>query len=179
MTTNMQFDSVNYVLYTEGERFEELKNYLLENWMHLNRDFLIYSMNQDFLRGYFEDIYNEWNMSYAEDIKSEKASDEKFENRLEEEMDEAGCDCVEDFVNELTESQLNEGNNGLDHYISNFGGNEVFDILKDVIETLIDFEELTEQVANIDGYGHFLNHYDGGEIEVEFDGEWYFAYREC
>lgn len=32
--------------------------------------------------------------------------------------------------------------------------------------------------ARIDGRGHSLNRYDGGEIEYEFDNTWYYAYRQ-
>lgn len=41
---------------------------------------------------------------------------------------------------------------------------------------VIDWEKTADNCI-IDGYGHTFNHYDGGEIEYDFDGEYYHIFR--
>ena len=100
------------------------------------------NFNKDFIndyidgRDFFESALDEMNRGYAEDIKSE--SDDIYANRLVREMVENGLldkddalsddgeelaeESIDDFVNLMTEEQLNEGNDGLDYFIFNFGG---------------------------------------------------------
>ena len=39
-------------------------------------------------------------------------------------------------------------------------------------------EERFKDDCKQDGRGHSLNHYDGNELEIEFDGTNYYAYRQ-
>ena len=41
---------------------------------------------------------------------------------------------------------------------------------------VIDWEETAEN-CSVDGYGHTFAHYDGHELEYEFDGEFYHIFR--
>ena len=46
-----------------------------------------------------------------------------------------------------------------------------------IIEGSCGAEAFVEEAIRWDGRGHFLSSYDGEEIEVEVDGEWFFIYR--
>jgi hypothetical protein len=45
-----------------------------------------------------------------------------------------------------------------------------------LIKGITDWEEMIIDGASEDGYGHFLNGYDGNEYEFEFEGETYYIY---
>jgi hypothetical protein len=121
------------------------------------------------------------NRIYAEDIASE--SDSKYANRLIAEMVENGIidedDALlgdselladynmQDFVNVMTESQLDEGNDGLDYFISNFGEEETYKMA--IKNNLIDIDEASKDAVNIDGIGHFLSSYDGETLYLSND----------
>jgi len=47
----------------------------------------------------------------------------------------------------------------------------------DMIERFIDRDAFIQGVLDADGRGNGLSGYDGDEIEVQFDGEWYYIYR--
>lgn len=177
---NMQemiFGGITYNVYTDEERADHLREYCEDNWKHFNRDFLIECMDSESLESFFREVYDESNKSYAEDIETESASSDEFNNRLEEEMAEADVEDVDSFVEWMTDRQIDEGNYGMEHYISNFGKEETWRMMENNIHNFIDFEDMAERAVSADGYAHFLNNYDGSEIEFEFDNETYYAYR--
>jgi hypothetical protein len=47
--------------------------------------------------------------------------------------------------------------------------------LKSIIK---DLDHFVDDAISCDGRGHFINQYDGEEIEIEIDGEDYYAYKE-
>jgi hypothetical protein len=79
---------------------------------------------------------------------------------------------MQDFVNLMTENQLDEGNNGLDYFISNFGEEETYKMVRD--NNLIDIDEASKDAVNVDGIGHFLSSYDGETLYLSDD---YVAFR--
>jgi hypothetical protein len=135
---------------------------------------------------YLRNVYDEWNMGYATDIMTE--DDDKYPNRLIAEMvqwgimdsdeakgsdaEEIANDRMEDFVNALTDDQINQGNDGFDYYIDNFGEEEAFKMALE--NNLIDIEGASEDAVSVDGVAHFISSYDGEEILL--DGGSY-AYR--
>lgn len=176
-------DSVEYrVFKTEDDAeevaVEQVSEDLRENPEYFNKDFLMgYIDGRDF----FEEALNEMNSSYADDIESER--DRKYSNRLIAEMvdyglideDDAESDDAEElaskykdeFVSLMTENQLNEGNNGLDYFISNFGEEETYKMVTD--NNLIDIDEASKEAVKIDGIGHFLSSYDGETLYLSDD----------
>lgn len=54
------------------------------------------------------------------------------------------------------------------------GGNED---IRSIVDKTCGIEELAEEAVRWDGRGHFLNSYDGGEIEISVDGELFYCYR--
>jgi hypothetical protein len=162
---------------------EQVREDLEENPEYFNQEWL---MNYIDGRNFFEESLNEMNLVYAEDIKSE--NDKVYANRLIAEMVENGImdeeDALsgnaeeladyymQDFVNLMTEEQLNEGNDGLDYFISNFGEEETYRMVRD--NNLIDIDEASKDAVNVDGIGHFLSSYDGETLYLSDD---YVAYR--
>ena len=45
-----------------------------------------------------------------------------------------------------------------------------------LIKGITNWEDMILDGASCDGYGHYLNGYDGNEYEFEFDGETYYIY---
>jgi hypothetical protein len=125
-------------------------------------------------------------MGYATDIMTE--DDDKYPNRLIAEMvqwgimdsdeangrdaEEIANDRMSDYVNALTDDQINQGNDGFDYYIDNFGEEEAFNMA--VKNNLIDIEGASEDAVNMDGVAHFISSYDGEEIALD-NGS--YAYR--
>jgi hypothetical protein len=162
---------------------DDVKRNLEENAEYFQRDWLMAHLDAG---NFFRDVFDEWNMSYATDIMTE--DDNMYSNRLIGEMVEWGImdsdeaessdaeeianDRISDFVNALTEDQINQGNNGFDYYIDNFGEEEAFNIA--LKNNLIDIDSASEDAVNIDGVAHFISSYDGEEIALE-NGS--YAYR--
>ena len=170
------------VFQTEGDAeetaIEQVREDLEESPENFNQDWLMnYIDGGDF----FEEALNEMNQVYVDDIESE--SDSVYENRLIAELVENGLmdeedaksdyaepmadDLKSDYVALLTEGQLDEGNNGLNYFIYNFGEEETYKMVRD--NNLIDIDEASKDAVNVDGIGHFLSSYDGETLYLSND----------
>jgi len=130
-----------------------------------NQDWLMSIIDVEKAADLFTQIYGEWNYSYAEGIKDDAASaGSEFDTRLEEEMADAGVDNIDDFVDYLTQSQIDEGTGGYDHFESNFGVEEAGKLVME--HNLIDIDEAAESAVDTDGWAHFLSTYDGEYREL-------------
>jgi len=153
---------------------EQVREDLKENPDYFAQDWL---MNYIDGRDFFEESLNEMNYSYVEDIASE-TSGTKYNNRLIDELVENGLmdeddailenaeeiadELKYDYVLLLTEEKLDEGNNGFDYFINNFGEKET---LKMVIKNnLIDIDEASQDAVNVGGIADFISSYDGKTI---------------
>lgn len=140
-------------------------------------DWLVWHIDEDRAEQVFRQIYDEWNYNYAYDIADE--SDSEYGNRLIREMVECGIvdedevldedgevkedfdyeDYIDDFVDCLTDRQIDEGSGGLEHYRLHFGDEMARKVIEDW--NLIDIDEASEDAVAIDGWAHFLSLYDG------------------
>ena len=57
-------------------------------------------------------------------------------------------------------------------------GDRCEDANDDVLSIIDDIDRFIEDAIGCDGRGHFINNYDGNELEIEIDGEDFFAYHE-
>lgn len=162
----------------EETAIEQVREDLEEYPENFNQDWL---MNYIDGRDFFEESIREMTNGYAEDIKSE--SDKRYANRLIAEMVEWGIMDEEealsgnaeeladyyqdDFVNVLTEDKMNEGNDGLDYFINNFGEEETYKMVNE--NNLINIDKASEDAVNVDGIGHFLSSYDGETLYLSND----------
>ena len=166
-----EVDGAEYLVLSEDEREEEFYNY---------QKSLIEDMGLDAFSGWAQDyiidnfVDDEWFIEamrehfeyYISDIREELADDEKFENRLQEEMAEIGCEDEEDYLNYLC--SLEEP---IEWFLSNFSQNELNATVKE--HNLINWEDVINWVAREDGY-NCLSSYDGIEMELEDN---LYAYR--
>ena len=174
-------DAGEYTIYrtedlAEQDAIERVKDDLQESAEYFNEEWLMGHISAE---SFFENLYNEWNMGYATDIMTE--DDSRYGNRLIAEMVEWGImdsdeanssdaeetanERIEDFVQALTEDQINQGNEGLTYYIDNFGKEDAMIIV--VANNLIDMDSASQDAVNVDGIGHFLSSYDGNTIYLE------------
>jgi hypothetical protein len=135
------------------------------------------------IASYFEAL-----LFFCRDYEIQNESDEKYENRLIAEMVENGLisddDALsgnaeelaeyykDDFVTLMTDEKMEEGNDGLDYFIFNFGEEETMKMVID--NNLIDIFKASRDAVKTDGVAHFLSHYDGETLYLS-DG--YVAYR--
>jgi hypothetical protein len=143
---------------------------------YFNKDWL---MNHIDASDFFYQELKSMNTSYAEDIKNE--SDDKYPNRLIAEMVDYGIIDSEDafsmsadeisnyymdvFVKLKTEDELNDGNDGLNYFVSNFGEEDTYKMIID--NNLIDLDEASKDAVNVDGIAHFLSSYDGETVYLD------------
>jgi hypothetical protein len=162
----------------EQEAIEQVRYDLQDSPENFNQDWL---KNYIDGRDFFEEALNEMNQGYVDDIESE--SDRKYANRLIAELvdnglmdeedaesdnaEELADDLKSDYVALLTEGQLDDGNNGLDYFISNFGETETYKMVMD--NNLIDVDEASQNAVDTDGIGHFLSSYDGETLYLSDD----------
>lgn len=139
----------------------------------VDRDFLLDNIDLVAAESFFREIYDEFNESYARDIMGEGDTIGEYDNRLIQEMVERGVvdedttksedfdpeDYIDKFVENMTDEQIEEGNGGYDYYAFNFGEEEATKLIFD--NNLIDIDEAAQNAINVDGWRHFLCHYDG------------------
>jgi hypothetical protein len=163
----------------ENIAVEQVTEDLQANPDYFNQDWL---MNYIDGRDFFEEQLTEMNDSYVQDIESEtyktkyanRLIDELVENGLMDEDDaesdnaeELADDLKYDYVALLTQEKLEEGNDGLDYFINNFGEQETYKMVMD--NNLIDIEEASKDAVATDGIGHFLSSYDGETLYLSDD----------
>jgi hypothetical protein len=110
---------------------------------------------------WFENALLESEENYVEDIASEG-------DRLSEEMEDAGVDSTEDFIEYL----IDRAGDPVEWYKVEFGEDSFSKAVSQ--NNLIDEDAFVEYCISADGRGHFLSGYDGVEIELADD---WFAYR--
>ena len=165
-------DDEEYMVLTDDEAEEEFYNYesdLIEEcglnaFSDWAKDYIIENCVDT---EWFENFYYEDYESYANDIETESASSDEYENRLEEEMAEAGVDNKEDFVEYMVDGIRNDL---VGEFEFNFGKNELRDVISRY--NLLDTDAVVDYIKEQDGRG-ILAGYDGIENE---EGE-YFIYR--
>lgn len=157
--TDEEADEVFYNY--EEELIEELGLDAFSNWA---RDYIIENCVDT---EWFENFYYEDYESYANDIETESASSDEYENRLEEEMAEAECTTIEEFVEYMVDRIR-------DDLVGQFEFDFGKDALRDVVSryNLLDMDAVIDYIKEEDGRG-IMASYDGVENE---EGE-YFIYR--
>ena len=165
-------DGEEYMVLTYDEAEEEFYNYEsnlieecgLDAFSDWARDYIIENcLDVDWFEDYFREDYE----SYANDIETESASSDEYANRLEEEMAEAECADVEEFIDYLVDSIS-------DDFVGNFKFNFGEEMLTETImkNNLLDMDAVIDYIKEEDGRG-ILASYDGVENE---EGE-YYIYR--
>ncbi len=148
-----------------------------ENLEYFNKDFVMRHLDSD-IDKFFREVYDEMNVSYANDIKLE--GNHKYDNRLIEEMvmyglmsksdaesgeaSEIAEDRIDDFVETLTSDQMT-GGDGTEFYKDQFGEDELYKLLQN--NNLIDIDSLSQDAVATDGIGHFISSYDGNMIYLD------------
>ena len=161
-----EVDGAKYLVLTEDEREEEFYNYQesliedmgLESFSEWAQDYIIGNFVND---EWFMEAMRESFEFYISDINEEPADDEKFENRLQEEIAEVNCEDEEDYLNYLCDLEL-----PIQWFLNNFGNEEFRRTVKE--HDLINWDDVINWVAHEDGYG-CLAAYDGEELELQDD----------
>ena len=133
--------------FTDWERDYIIENYLDVDW--------------------FEDCFRKNYEIYANDIESEPAISGKYENRLEEEMAEAECADIDEFIDYLVDSIRDDF---VEEFKFNFGEETLTEVI--MSDNLLDMDAVVDYIKETDGRG-ILATYDGVENE---EGE-YYIYR--
>ena len=165
-------DGEEYMVLTDDEAEEEFYNYEselieecgLDAFSDWAKDYIIENcLDVD----WFEDFYREDYEGYANDIEAESASSDEYANRLEEEMAEAECVDVDEFIDYLVDSIS-------DDFVGNFKFDFGEKMLTEVImnNNLLDMDAVINYIKETDGRG-IIASYDGIENEK---GE-YYIYR--
>ena len=145
----------------ESDLIEEFGLDAFTDWA---RDYIIENcLDVDWFENYFREDYE----SYANDIETESASSDEYANRLEEEMAEAECEDVEEFIDYLVDSIRDDF---VEEFKFNFGGKMLTEVIMN--NNLLDMDAVVDYIKETDGRG-ILATYDGVENE---EGE-YYIYR--
>lgn len=116
---------------------------------------------------WFENFYYEDYESYANDIETESASSDEYANRLEEEMAEAECTTIEEFVEYMVDRIRDDL---VGQFEFDFGKDQLTDVVSRY--NLLDVDAVVDYIKEQDGRC-VLASYDERENE---EGE-YFIYR--
>ena len=172
---NRVFENENtgeYIVLTEEEAYDAAEENLREIIEDLGLESFSKSYQEWILdscvdKEWFDEYLEEYYTYYIDDIRDVKAVCEEYETRLDEEMDEAGVETEEEFLDYLIE----DAENSIDWYIDCFGYEEFKSVCEEC--DLIDWDSVIEEVISEDGVANSIATYDGKEYVV---GE-YFIYR--
>ena len=165
-------DGEEYMVLTDDEaektfydyESDLIEEYGLDAFTDWARDYIIENcLDVD----WFENFYYEDYESYANDIETESASSDEYENRLEEEMAEAECTTIEEFVEYMVDRIRDDL---VGQFEFDFGKDQLADVVSRY--NLLDIDAVIDYIKEQDGR-EVLASYDGRENEV---GE-YFIYR--
>ena len=165
-------DGEEYLVVTDEEADDELYRYEenlidelgLDAFSDLAKDYIIENCVDT---EWFENFYYEDYESYANDIETESASSDEYENRLEEEMAEAECTTIEEFVEYMVDRIRDDL---VGQFEFDFGKDQLTDVVSRY--NLLDMDAVIDYIKEQDGRG-IMAGYDGVENE---EGE-YFIYR--
>ena len=161
-----------YIVLTEEEADEAAEESIKE----LINDMGLESFTEDFQQwildncvdsDWFAECLEDYEIGYIEEIRDEKSDYEEYKSRLDEEMNDAGVDTEEEFLECLIES----AGDPIEWFKDTFGMEEFTNTIEEY--NLIDWEAVINEAIEVDGCGHFIATYDGEENEM---GE-YFIYR--
>ena len=161
-----------YIVLTEEEADEAAEESLKEsiNDMGLQsftEDFQEWILDNCVDSDWFAEYLEDYEIGYIEDIRCEESDYEEYETRLAEEMNDAGVETEEEFLQYLIECY----DDPIEWFKDSFGMEEFTNTIEEY--NLIDWESVINEAIEVDGCGHFIATYDGVENEM---GE-YFIYR--
>ena len=161
-----------YIVLTEEEADEAAEESIKEsiNDMGLEsftEDFQQWILDNCVDSDWFAEALEDYEIGYIEEIRDEKSDYEEYKSRLDEEMNDAGVDTEEEFLEYLIECYEDP----VEWFKDMFGMEEFTNTIEEY--NLIDWEAVINEAIEVDGCGHFIATYDGEENEM---GE-YFIYR--
>ena len=161
-----------YIVLTEEEAYETAEEIIKATIEDLgleafSEEFQEWILDNCVDSDWFDEYLEEYYCSYIDDIRDQESDYEEYETRLAEEMDDAGVETEEEFLDYLVE---NTGD-AIEYFKDNLGMEEFSGVIEE--NDLIDWDRVIEEVISQDGVAHSIATYDGVENEV---GE-YFIYR--
>ena len=161
-----------YIVLTDEEADEAAEESIKE----LINDMGLESFTEDFQQwildncvdsDWFAEYLEDYERGYIEDIRCEESDYEEYETRLAEEMEDAGVDTEDEFLEYLIECY----DDPVEWFKDMFGMEEFTNTIEEY--NLIDWESVINEAIEVDGCGHFIATYDGVENEMDK----YFIYR--
>lgn len=159
-------DGAEYLVLTDEEADQEYHEYQmnliddlgLDSFSDWARDEILNHHTTSDYQNLFDEIQEESMTCYIDDL--------RHMDELEEEMENAGCDNEDEFLEYLCDQE-----DSVDYFKFNFGNDEYERIIKE--NDLIDWDSVIEWVKDLDGRG-IMAGYDGIEMELENN---LYAYR--
>ena len=124
------------------------------NWKYMSADIANFVDTE-----WFDTAKRESYEQYVEDIRDEWEDDEK--TRLDVEMENAGCETEEDFIDYL----CNSWPDSIEWFKFNFGNSELDSVVINNPD-VVDIDKLAQYVVDTDGAANTLASYDGEEVEL-------------
>lgn len=159
-------DGAEYLVLTDEEADQEYHEYQmnliddmgLDSFSDWAKDEILNHHTTSDYQVLFDEILEESMTCYIDDL--------RHMDELEEEMENAGCDNEDEFLEYLCDQE-----DSVDYFKFNFGQDEYNRII--IENNLIDWDSVIQWVKDIDGRG-IMAGYDGIEIELENN---LYAYR--
>lgn len=159
-------DGAEYLVLTDEEADQEYHEYQmnliddlgLDSFSDWARDEILNHHTTSDYQNLFDEIQEESMTCYIDDL--------RHMDELEEEMENAGCDNEDEFLEYLCDQE-----DSVDYFKFNFGNDEYERIIKE--NDLIDWDSVIEWTKDMDGRDCMAS-YDGIEMELENN---LYAYR--
>lgn len=112
-------------------------------------------------------IKNEFNTSNDFLILDDDTRDEYAIEFIQESLWAFNSSWIQDFLKEGIELETDQ--------IEKITGN-LYEDANEIIKNITDWKTMIHDACSIDGHGHFLSSYNGGEYEFSYDGVDYYIY---
>jgi len=180
-TNNSALEKAEDYIYEVG--VEDMSKHLIESNMD-EEEFKDYFRDGDeeYVRENLEDIFDEDDFEYDTEVQdrideieemledSENLSQEQYDELNEEleELKDSEKTVPEDLIERKVEEMLDEKAYDMVETAREYGLN---------LDEFVDKSAMAQDIVNDDGFGHTLNHYDGNEYTVEFQGDTYYIFQ--
>lgn len=175
----MNDEKPRYIIGSEDEADKAVAQVIEEDLSFMNTWFLVSHMKN--IENEFDEAFEEKEKILSkrddldEDLENGKITQEEYDEKEEEIYEEAddALSYVYSQVGGFT-CDVEDVDSIVEYIKDEFDEMEASEKLSNMVD---DMDDLVEDAVSQDGRGHFLNHWDGSEEEVDYDGETYYIYR--
>jgi len=180
-TNNSALEKAEDYIYEVG--VEDLSRHLVESNID-EEEFKDYFRegDEEYVRENLEDIFDEDDFEYDTEVQNRI---DEIEEMLEdsENLSQEQYDELNEELEELKDSEKTVPEHLIERKVEELLDDKTYDMIATArdyginLDEFVDKSAMAQDIVDSDGFGHTLNHYDGNEDTVEFQGDTYYIFQ--